>query len=154
MAVSREFLKKQFRRLETNYGADRFKINQEMFNLWMELLSDCEEAGIKASVDEYILENEYPPTVASIMKIYRTKEQLRKDILEYILGNYKYISHWYDEKPNEETYIAFKNHICNYPLSVMRVITDELVEKLKDIYNTAENPEQTLTLIGVLKELK
>ena len=151
--MDKQFLKTQMMRLETNYGSDRFRITKPMFDLWMEMFADCEEAGIKASVNEYMLNNEYPPTIASIMKIYREKEQLRKEVINYVLGHYKAVSKWYGEPTSDETYLIFKDCVCSYPLKSIKGKTDELVEKLMDEYNSSADPSN-IRLKEILRGMK
>ena len=71
--VTKEFIRSQMIRLEANYGQERFNITQSMFDLWVDMFKTLEPEGLKASVDEYIRTNDYPPTVSGILKIYNQK---------------------------------------------------------------------------------
>ena len=71
MGISKEFLRDQMKKLETNYGKDRFLINQEMFDLWYEVFSDCEAEGLKLAVINCMKDCEYAPNIAKLMKCYK-----------------------------------------------------------------------------------
>lgn len=133
--MEKKNLKEQMLRLETNYGKEKFKVTQQMFNLWWEMLSELNDEGIKASVNEYMMTNEYPPTVASILKIYRAKEEQRKDVTEYVSSIYQLLSRWFDEAPNQETYDAFKRCTSTVSLGKVKEHTDYVAEKIMSYYH-------------------
>ena len=146
-----KFMKEQMGRLEANYGIDKFKITKQMFELWCEMFADLDKEGVKASIDEYIRNNEFPPTVASIMKIYKAKETQRKEAQDYIENMYNWVARWYEEQPGEETYELFARHIRGRPLNEVKAATDILCEKLVNYYNdNSDNPDRK-TLKEVLK---
>ena len=50
MAVTKDFLKEQMKKLETNYGRDKFNITKDIFNLWLEMFADCKEEVVEVNV--------------------------------------------------------------------------------------------------------
>ena len=152
--MDRKFLSEQMKRLEANYGTERFKITKQMFDIWYEMFSNCAEEGIRSSVNEYIRENEYPPTIAGIMKIYREKERFRKEVIDYVLGNYTYISHWCNEYPNQRTCDLFKKKCFCTSLKEAKHNTDILMEKIMNYYNKIENRENSMKLYDFLEGME
>lgn len=127
-------------RLEQNYGVDRFKITLEMFNLWYEMFKDCEEEGLKVSVDEYLRTSEYPPTVASIAKIYKAKDEYRKELLSYLKGRYIWVCRWIEEQPTQETFSLFCRYAVSFPQEERKAKVEEVIQKAVQHYNdTQEN---------------
>lgn len=152
--MDKKFLRDQMIKLETNYGKDRFKITKEMFELWYEMFKDFSEEGIKSSVNQYIRENEYPPTIAGIMKIYREKDKRREDVRNYVKGNYSYVSHWCNEKPNSATYELFSKKCFCVPLGEIENKTDNLVQNIMDYYNNLEHMDNAKKLYDFLKDME
>ena len=113
--MDKKFLKEQMARIETNYGKERFRVSQPMFDLWYEMFADCETMGFKASVDKYIMTSDYPPTVAGIRKIYEELKANRKHLVSVINSNYRTAITWFEEQGDDETYSAFTNYVCRFP---------------------------------------
>lgn len=138
--ATKKFVKEQMMRLEQNYGKDRFKITLELFNLWYEMFKDCAEEGLKVSVDEYLRTSEYPPTIASIMNIYKSKSEYRKEISEYLKNRYVWVCRWIDECPTQETYRLLCRYIFKFPKEERKKQVEELIRKAMIYYNeTQEN---------------
>lgn len=134
--ASREFIKNQVVRLEDNYGSDRFKLTQPMFELWCEMFKDANEDGLKVSVDEYIASNEYAPNIAGIMKIYKAKANYRKELHIFLLGKYKWVCRWYEEKPSQEVFSMFCKYIAKFPKDIQKTKADEVVRNAVSRYNS------------------
>lgn len=140
--AERIFIQQQLKRLETNYGKERFKITQPMFELWAEMFKDLDENGIKASVDEYIKTSEFPPNVASIMKIYNAKNQSRNEFGNYLKSKYIQMCRWYEEQGNNDTYDRIVDYIFNQPVDERKKAIDEMTKEAIEFYHDcAENGE-------------
>lgn len=126
-------------KLEQNYGKDRFKITQQIFDLWSEMFKDYSEEGLKVSVDEYIQTSEYPPTVASIAKIYRTKAEYREELRSYLKNKYIWVSKWYEEEPTQEVFALFCRYIMRFPKDDRKSKADEITRKAISYYNNKQN---------------
>lgn len=149
MVEGKTFLK-LLQRIEMAYPT-KIHFTQGMVDLWYEMFSELEEEGVKTSIDEYIKTNDFPPSVASIMKIYKAKETQRKEAQEYIENMYNWVARWYEEQPGEETYELFARHIRGRPLNEVKAATDALCEKVVRYYNdNTDNPDRK-TLKEVLK---
>ena len=126
-------------KLEQNYGKDRFKITQQIFDLWSEMFKDYSEEGLKVSVDEYIKTSEYPPTVASIAKIYREKSEYREELRSYLKNKYIWVSKWYEEEPTQEVFAEFCRYIMRFPKDDRKSKADEITRKAISYYNNKQN---------------
>lgn len=133
--ASREFMQKQVKRLETNYGKERFKVTQQMFDLWADMFKDLDEDGIKVSVDEYIKTNEFPPTVASIMKIYDAKNRVRQELGHYLKTKCTWISRWYEQPMTQEEIGLVKQMVTNVPVDNIKAFLDEMALEAVRFYN-------------------
>ena len=136
--VNKGFVKEQMGRLETNFGKDRFKVTQSLFDLWYEMFQDLDENGIKASVDEYIKTSEYPPTIASIMKIYNAKKEYREHLRRFIKAKYTWVYKWFEEEMSEDVYQKLIDMVFSYPKEVReKVMTDFAYEATSYYTNNA-----------------
>lgn len=144
--ANRNFIKAQMQRLECNYGMDRFKITKQMFELWCEMFQDLNEDGIKASVDEYIRTNEYPPSVASIMKIYSQKDQSRDELGRYLKSKYTWICRWYGEAGNDNTYKQLVDFISKIPAAQRKKSIDEMAYEAVEFYNDCVENGEVVTV--------
>ena len=138
--ASREFIQAELVRLEHNFGKERFKVTQQMFDLWSEIFADYEEEGVKVSVDEYLRTSEYPPTIASIIKIYKAKDEYRKELLSYLKGRYIWVCRWIEDKPTKETFSQFCKYAMSFPQKERKARVEEVISKAINYYNeTQEN---------------
>ena len=136
-------------RLEQNYGVERFKITQEMFDLWVEMFKDYSSEGLKLSVDEYIQTNEYPPTVASIVKIYNAKNEYRKEMLSYLKGKYLWLNRWIEQTPTQEEFSWFCKYIMTFEKDKRKGKVEEIASDVISRYNSTH---ENKTLRGWLNE--
>lgn len=140
--ADRVFIQTQLKKLETNFGKERFKVTQPMFELWAEMFKDLNEDGIKASVDEYIRTSEYPPNIASIMKIYNAKEQARDELSKFLKMKYAWMCRWYGEGKNDTDYKQIVAFVIKHPASERKTAIDEMCREAVAFYNDClENGE-------------
>lgn len=151
--MDKGFMKTQMMRLEANYGMEKFKITKEVYELWLDMFKDVDEKGFEASVNEYIRKNEFPPTVASIMKIYITKKELRDSTNEYIVSIYQWLARWFEEEPSSATYEAFRNIVCVYPLPEVKGKVDIAAQELVGMYNACIDSPEKITLKEALEKV-
>ena len=133
--AGRTFIQKQLKLLEANFGNERFKVTQPLFELWAEMFKDLDEEGIRVSVNEYIKTSEYPPTVASIMKIYNARAQEREELKRYIKGKYIQICRWYEEKPNADTLAEITKLTTNVPKDGRKKFVEDMTYDAIRFYN-------------------
>jgi hypothetical protein len=133
--MDKKFLKEQMVRLEANFTTERFKITKPMFDLWYEMFHDLEEEGVRVSINEYIKTNDYPPTVASIMKIYNARAQEREELRRYIKGKYIQICRWYEEKPNDDTLAEITKMTTNVPKEDRKKFVEDMAYDAIRFYN-------------------
>lgn len=138
--ISNKFLSKQMMKLEQNYGKDRFKITQQMFDLWSDMFKDYDEEGLRVSVDEYIQTSEYPPTIGSIAKIYRAKDNYRKEMASFLKSKYLWVCRWIEQKPTQEEFSWFCKYVMSYEKDERKSRADEIVRRVIARYN--ELPEK------------
>lgn len=133
--AGREFIQKQLKRMEQNFGKEKFKVTQPLFELWAEMFQDLDEEGIRVSVNEYIKTSEYPPTVASIMKIYNARAQEREELKKYIKGKYIQICRWYEEQPDSEILAEIIKLTTNVPKEDRRRFIENMAYDAIGFYN-------------------
>ena len=142
--ADRAFIQKQLKKLETNFGKERFKVTQPVFELWADMFKDLDNKGMEASVDEYISTNEYPPTVASIMKIYNAKKQERESLREFLRGKYILMCRWYEEPWDDAIHKKIVNYITTIPQeSRKQALTEMAIEAIEFYQDCKENGEPT-----------
>ena len=129
MGISKEFLLKQMGRLELNYGKDRFRVEQDMFDLWYEMFQECEEPGLKLAVDKCIKENEFAPNIAGLMKYYKALEDERNDLRDTIQHQYTTIRSIWGEKYDKDTYESIVEYIMRQPKNMRKVEMVELTHR-------------------------
>ena len=133
--ASKQFIQAQLKKLESNYGKERFKVTQPMFDLWSDMFKDYNEEGLEVSVNEYILTNEYPPSVASIAKIYKVKDEYRRNLLSYLKNRYIWVCRWIEEKPTHDTFVLFRDYALKFPQQEREMRVERLIDKVIDYYN-------------------
>lgn len=125
MGITKEFLGEQMTRLETNYGAEKFKINQALFDLWYEMFHDCEEEGLKLAVDRCIKKSEFAPNIAGLMKYYKEVCDEHNAFINSLTSSLTTISSIWGEKKSPEAFSALREYMERFPASTRSI---ELVE--------------------------
>ena len=143
--ITKKYLQEQMKRIETNYGANKFTVTQQMFDLWYEMFADYDPKGLKAAIDKYMKSSEFAPNVASINNTYQKLADEREHLERVIIAKYKWVAHWFEEQPNIESYNAFMNYVCKFPVSAREGVAENLALKAVQYWNNCcENgvPEQ------------
>lgn len=139
MAVTREFLRDQMKKLEVNYGMDKFRITQEGFELWYEIFKECDAEGLKIAVNKCLEENEFAPNIAGLMKYYRTLEQDRNEITEVMKSKYTTMRSMWREEYDSDTFKAIVEYIFRFPKEQRKVQMVELTHHAISFYNDCRN---------------
>lgn len=129
MGITKEILLYQMGRIELNYGKERFKVDQDMFDLWYEMFSDCDENGFRLAVDKYMKENEFAPNIAGIMKCYRTLEDEKNDLKETIKHQYTTMRCIWGEEYDKDTFNEIVNYVMRFPKNMRKVEMIELQQR-------------------------
>lgn len=128
--MDKKFLRTQMIKLETNYGRDKFQITPEMFDLWYEMFSNCAEEGLKLAVDKCIMENEYAPNIAGLMKYYKELEEERNDLRDTIQHQYTTIRSIWGEKYDGDTFKTIAEYIMRQPKKLRKIEMVELTHRM------------------------
>lgn len=124
-----KFLQEQMKRLETNYGREKFVITKDIFDLWKEMFSDCNEQAFKLAVDKCIKENEFAPNIAGLMKYYKAIEEEHEEMKEVLNNQYRKIYSLWPEKYDSDTFKAIVEYICRFPKKMRKVEMIELTQR-------------------------
>lgn len=124
-----KFLREQMIRLETNYGAERFKISKEIFDLWVEMFADCDEEGFKLAVTKCIQESEYAPNIAGLMKYYKQLDEERSELGDTIKAQYRKMRSFWPEEYDSDTYKAIVEYLMRFPKKTRKVEMIELSQR-------------------------
>lgn len=135
MGISKQFLLQQAKRLETNYGKERFVMNPDIFGLWYEMFQDCEEEGLKLAVDRCLKESEFPPTIATLMKLYKELADEREELKRLIEHEYSLMKSVWDEKDSGETFNEIVRYLNKQPKKERRVKMVELSQEAISYYH-------------------
>lgn len=129
MSVSKKILSKQMERLELNYGKDKFKINQGLFNLWYDFFKDCNEDGLKLAVDRCIRENEYAPNIAGLMKHYQSIKEAHEQLVDSCSKQYQLMCAIWGEEYDSETFSQLWTYVNRFPENTRKTELTELTQK-------------------------
>lgn len=127
--ITQEFLLKQMSRLELNYGKERFKADQDIFDLWYEMFADCNEQAFKLAVDKCIKESEFAPNIAGLMKYYKAIVDEHDEMKEVLNSQYKKICSLWTEEYNSDTFNAIVEYIYRFPKKMRKVEMIELTQR-------------------------
>lgn len=125
MAITKDFLRDQMKRLEINYGVDKFHVTKEIFELWLEVLADCNEEPFKLAVDRCIKKSEFAPNIAGLMKYYREVCDEHNAFINSLTSSLTIISSIWGEKKSPEAFSALREYMERFPASTRSI---ELVE--------------------------
>lgn len=123
------------KKIETNYGANKFTVTQKMFDLWYEMFSHYDPNGFKLAVEEYMRTSEFPPNIAGINNIYQKLSDSREHLKNILMARYKWVAYWLEESPNKDSYRAFVNYVCKFPMNEREKVADELAYKMVAYWN-------------------
>ena len=110
--IAREKFFTYLQKLEIAYSP-KLKFNQNLVDLWYESFADCDERDFNQAVNQCIRENEFPPTIATLMKFYKEIKEEINEKLDYII---------IDEFASEKNYYNYLSD-TNNPLKGITFIT-------------------------------
>jgi hypothetical protein len=88
---------------------------QEKVNFWYEYFADCKEKIFEQAVTNYIKHEEFPPSIAGVMKYYREIETYLKEMKEFLFSQYSMMMATWDENLDQETLNEFVKVVRKYP---------------------------------------
>ncbi len=137
--ISKNFLLQQLKKLQINYGTDKFDMSDETFKLWYEMFKDCDEDGLRIAVNNCIKESEFAPNVAGLMKYYRILDQEHEELKQSIKSNYTNIMSKWRESYNTETLQAIKEFVLRFPKNQRITRMEELTINALQFYESCSN---------------
>lgn len=126
--MEKETLKMELERIEKNYGADKFVMDQGLFDLWYEVVGDSREDVFHDAVNECLKKNAYAPNIAGVMIYYdelmkmheERRKALRKDLFNLLADwgqerTLTVIEAWinYCKRESEENMIEESHKLAN-----------------------------------------
>lgn len=127
MSISKEFLRDQMKKIETNFGREKFSITKEMFELWYEMFSECNEEGLRQAVIQCLKESEFAPNVAGVMKYYRQIAEAHNDYADLVRHQYAILRSVWEEKEDPGTLLELYNFSMRFPENQRRTNLIEYV---------------------------
>lgn len=132
--MEKETLLEELGRIEKFYGKDKFVMNQEIYELWYELISDYREDVFHESVNRYIQNNVYPPNLAGILQYYNEIVNLHDERMKKITSNCRRTASVWGEKLTNETFHAWMEYVKQFPLEEVTTKSQKLADKAYDYY--------------------
>ena len=145
MAITKDFLKKQMCRLETNYGKEKFRITQDIFDLWYDMFKDCNEQGLKLAVDKCIKESEFAPNIAGLMKYYRELETKHNELVDLVKHQYAIMRSIWEEEYDDDTFMELWAYVNRFPEKSRKVEIVELTHRAVSFKHDCEGLGRTDT---------
>ena len=127
--MNKKFLEEQMKKLETNYGRDKFVITKEIFGLWYEMFDKCDERLFRQAIIKCIQESEFTPTIATVTRFYKEIEKEDRELKETIKNHYVTIRSIWGEKPDKETLSEIVSYIKRFPKKQRKVEMIELTQR-------------------------
>jgi hypothetical protein len=128
----------QMKKLEANYSPEKFRITQPVYDLWIEMFLGLDEEIFKRAVSNYIKENEFPPTIAGIMKCYEEINQYRKFMKDFLGGQYNVMRSVWDEKIDDKTRRAYIDLVFKCPKDKREDFAVDVVHQAVSYYHDCE----------------
>lgn len=113
--ITKEFLLEQMGKLELNYGKDKFEVNQDVFELWFEMFKDCDKKILEKAVRKCLLESEFAPNVAGVMKYYKQLADAHYDYVDFIKHQYTLLRSVWEEPEDNETMLDLYAFSMRFP---------------------------------------
>lgn len=129
MAITQEFLLSQMKRLEVNYGKDKFVMYPDLFDLWYDMFKDCNEVGFKQAVQKCIKESEFAPNIAGLMKYYKQIEAAHNDLVKVVTDQYTLMRSIWGEPYDFQTLSEIYAYIRKLPEDTQKTEMVELTHK-------------------------
>ena len=127
--IAREKFFTYLQKLEIAYSP-KLKFNQNLVDLWYESFADCDERDFNQAVNQCIRENEFPPTIATLMKFYKEIKEEKDNLKELIKHQYTTIRSIWGEQYNKETHQAIIDYIMRFPRKMRGVEMIELTHRV------------------------
>ena len=128
MAISINFLRDQMKRLEINYGIEKFHVTKAIFELWLEMLSDCDEELFKLAVDKCIKESEFAPNVAGLMKYYKELSTEHDEYISFVKREYTLMRAVWQEEKDPGTVIELYQFSLKFPEKQRKTLLVEFTQ--------------------------
>ena len=159
--MTREEVKGIIKKLRDAYG-NKIEITNESLNIWCDCLKDCNNKFMPEAVRRYISNNEYPPTIASIMKCYKEVDAEYRDMHRKVMYEYESgIECYLGEKHGKEDFKAFSEYIRTFEsysdkIRAASEFRHQCIAKMRDIEHKASIGENTEvpSLVEFINDLK
>lgn len=106
---------KQIRAFYPRYN---FMEKQDTFEAWFEMLEDLEYAGALRAVQNYVKENQYPPTIADIRQEYNRMYEAYKTLVREVKKEFGLACQYYpsvDLDTKSEAFDVFFTKLKKHP---------------------------------------
>lgn len=149
--MEKECLIDQMKKLEANYSPEKFRITQPLYDLWIEMFLGLDEETFKRAVTKYIKENEFPPTIAGIMKCYNEINSYRRMINDLVTGQYNVMRNVWEEPFDKDTLKKFKEIVFAAPKEQREgLITNTVNNAISYYHDCSYDGKKPPTLIEYL----
>lgn len=128
---------------------------QEKVNFWYEYFADCKEKIFEQAVTNYIKHEEFPPSIAGVMKYYREIETYLKEMREFLFSQYSMMMATWDENQDQDTLNEFVRIIRKYPREKKKEAAIEITNKAISYHHDCEYEGRTApSLLEYLRGVK
>lgn len=128
---------------------------QEKVNFWYEYFADCKEKIFEQAVTNYIKHEEFPPSIAGVMKYYREIETYLKEMREFLFSQYSMMMATWDENQDQDTLNEFVRIIRKYPRDKKKEAAIEITNKAISYHHDCEYEGRTApSLLEYLRGVK
>ena len=134
--MERSDIKKNLQLLTSVYN--KMSFNQDQVDLWVECFKDCNQNDFECAIRTYIKTNEFPPVVASIMKLYEEIRAYKRDMKRFIKQQFSYMAATWGEVETKEALNEFARMVVNRPKSDRKDFAKEYVIKAVTYHHNCE----------------